>query len=258
MTSYTRSFFTLTSHQKPTVGDTKTSTIQDDHMGWLLCDGREIDINTFYFLYQVIGNAYGTPVESGKFKLPNASGRVPGFVGYSGTSGGNTWALGDVSGQENHTLTIAEMPSHNHGTDSSNTVVGNGLTDLSATRITIDASGVHTHTATDSGHTHGYFNQPNTHDVAVSLTTTDTADNINVGQTTGTGYANITVASSGLHAHSITDPQHQHAIKTQGGDQKHNNMQPTIFVGNMFIYTGKPTYGKYPLPMPQTSPYPIL
>lgn len=55
---------TLNAHQKPTVGDIKTTTIQDDHMGWLLCNGREVDIKTFYFLYQVIGLAYG------KYPLP--------------------------------------------------------------------------------------------------------------------------------------------------------------------------------------------
>jgi microcystin-dependent protein len=83
----------------------------------------------------------------------------------------------------------------------------------------------------------------------VSLTTTETADNVDVGQTTGSSTTGITINSAGAH---------QHTIKTQGGNQPHNNMQPTIFVGNMFIYTGKPTYGKYPLPIPQTSPYPIL
>jgi microcystin-dependent protein len=32
---------------------------------------------------------------------------------------------------------------------------------------------------------------------------------------------------------------HQHSIATQGGDDPHNNMQPTLFIGNMFIYSGK-------------------
>ena len=225
MTSYARSFLTLNAHQKPTVGDTKMSVIQDDHMGWLLCDGREIDINTFYFLYQVIGNAYGSAA-TGKFKLPNASGRVPGFVGLSDEK---TWVLGDVSGEENHVLTIAQMPSHNHG----------GVTDLSATRITIDASGVHRHTYL------GVTDQS-----AGTTGSTSVAEN-DPRPTENTSF-------EGLHSHSITDPQHRHGIQSQGGDQPHNNMQPTIFIGNMFIYTGKPTYGKYPLPMPQTSPYPIL
>ena len=237
MTSYARSFLTLNAHQKPTVGDMKMSVIQDDHMGWLICDGREIDINTFYFLYQVIGNAYGTPSVGSKFKLPNASGRVPGFVGLSDEK---TWTLGDVSGEENHVLTLPEIPSHNHTKSGSTTNGSDGITDV---------SGQHTHTATDAGHTHSYVNNVNNQNTDNAFSTETAADDQDLNQTTGIGYANITVAPNGAH---------QHYIASNGGNQKHNNMQPTIFIGNMFIYSGKPTYGKYPLPMPQTSPYPIL
>ena len=38
MTSYTRNYFTLSAHQKPTVGDTKTSAANVDHLGWARCD----------------------------------------------------------------------------------------------------------------------------------------------------------------------------------------------------------------------------
>jgi microcystin-dependent protein len=227
MTSYARSFLTLNAHQKPTVGDTKTSVVQDDHMGWLLCDGREIDINTFYFLYQVIGNAYGTPSVGSKFKLPNASGRVPGFVGLSDEK---TWTLGDVSGEENHVLTLSEIPSHNHTKSGSTTNGSDGITDV---------SGQHTHTGTTDAA--GY--------AAASLPVHDLTTQTNAADDTGS------------HTHTFTtnpNGAHQHYIASNGGNQPHNNMQPTIFIGNMFIYSGKPTYGKYPLPMPQTSPYPIL
>ena len=44
--------------------------------------------------------------------------------------------------------------------------------------------------------------------------------------------------------HSIVwnDPTHAHFIYPQGGSNAHNNMQPTIFMGNMFIFSGKATY----------------
>ena len=245
MSSWARSFLTLNSHQKPVTGDIKTSTVQADHMGWLLCDGREIDINTFYFLYQVIGLAYGTPSSSTKFKLPNASGRVPGFVGLSDEK---TWILGDISGEENHTLTIAQMPAHNHG----------GQTDLSATLISIDASGVHTHGITDPGHAHSYVQSNNSNSQCLGSVTGPTVNDDVFNSTTGSSTTGISINSSGLHSHSITDPQHRHGIQSQGGDQKHNNVQPTIFVGNMFIYTGKPTYGTYPNTVPPISPYPLI
>jgi hypothetical protein len=34
---------------------------------------------------------------------------------------------------------------------------------------------------------------------------------------------------------------HRHQIASNGGSQPHNNMQPTLFLGNLFIYCGLPT-----------------
>jgi microcystin-dependent protein len=31
-----------------------------------------------------------------------------------------------------------------------------------------------------------------------------------------------------------------------GGGQTHQNMQPTVFLGNTFIFSGKPLVGGYP------------
>lgn len=223
MSSVSRKYVSHSIHERPTVGDIKMSGVGVDHIGWLLCDGRELSVATYFYLHQVIGYSFGGSDLS--FNLPNASGRVPGMIGQSV---GKDWAMGDLSGEEQHTLVIAEMPAHNHGTNASNTQIGNGLTGI---------SGEHVHTATDSGHTHSYFNQSNDQSVNVLTTQETAADQSDTGQTTGTGYANITVAPNGSHRHTIA---------TQGGSQPHNNMQPTIFVGNMFIYCGKNYVGTFP------------
>ena len=93
--------------------------------------------------------------------------------------------------------------------------------------LTIGEMPTHTHTITDPGHNHSYVNQPNSVEPAVSLTTTGVADNVNVNQTTGSSTTGIT-------------------INNQGGSNAHNNMQPTLFVGNMFIYCGILGNGTYP------------
>lgn len=223
MSSAIRSIANYNAHQRPTVGDTKTSVVSVDHIGWLKCDGRQLSTSEFSSLFSVLGYSFGGSGSS--FNLPDPQGRVAGYVGQSV---GNDWMLGDASGAETHTLTIAEMPSHNHGTDASDTVVGNNLT---------GAAGGHTHTINDPGHTHSYFNQPNTVNPATSLTTTDVADNVNVNQTTGSSTTGITI-------NSVSN--HQHSIATQGGGDEHNNMQPTLFLGNLFIYCGKPRVGTNP------------
>ena len=47
------------------------------------------------------------------------------------------------------------------------------------------------------------------------------------------------VAGSGTHTHAFT-------TNRTGGSQAHNNMQPTLFIGNVFIFSGIPTAGFYP------------
>lgn len=221
MSSQLRSYADFSSLQRHIVGDTKTSYVSEDHLGWLLCDGREVLISEFPRLYRVIGNTYGVPSEEGYFVLPNASGRVIGNVGNAGVSG-ETWIAGDISGAETHILTIAEMPAHNHGTDASNTVVGNNLTGI---------SGEHSHTYTDTGHTHSEVGPYTPSTLAIENDNPDTSAYVNTqSNTSGTNTPlNITINPYG---------NHQHTIATQGGGQEHNNIQPTLFFGNLFIYSG--------------------
>jgi microcystin-dependent protein len=236
--------------QRPMVGDTKTSMVRADHLGWMLCDGRALSTAEYRTLFAVLEYSFGG--SGATFNLPDARGHVMGLINqpneYTVTPNPDVsgWADGDVSGYQTHTLTIAEMPAHNHDISGGYLNVsgdvdpsGNGRTSLELTGITLDVSGEHTHTATDSGHQHSYENQPYQHDVALSLTTTNTADNINQSQISGVGYANITVSSAGSHTHIVNDPTHRHQIASNGGSQPHNNMQPTVFLGNLFIYSGR-------------------
>ena len=192
MTSVLRKPFSPTANQKPTVGDTKLSLVGVDHLGWLICDGRTLNIADFQFLYNVIGSTYGGTATT--FNLPNPAGRVLGVIG-SG-SGLTTRVAGASVGEERHTLSVGEMPTHNHG-------------------------------VTDPGHHHSYVNQPNTANPATSLTTMGVADDSNVTQQTGDRTTGIT-------------------IKNNGSSLPHNNMQPSLFVGIMFVFCGRINYGTYP------------
>jgi microcystin-dependent protein len=235
MGSYYRDFYAPKATQQPTIGDTKFSVVRQDHMGWMNCDGRLLSTADYELLFRVIGYSFGG--SGGQFALPDMRSRVPGAIKQG--AGLTNRALGDAVGEETHTLTIAEMPSHNHGTDASDNVVGNNLTGAAGGHTHGITDPSHAHAITDPGHTHSYVNQPNDHQVAVSLTTTDTADNVNVGQTTGSSTTGITVNSNttGITVNPVAN--HQHSIATQGGDDPHNNMQPTLFIGNMFMYSGK-------------------
>jgi microcystin-dependent protein len=80
--------------------------------GWLVCDGSAVSRSTYARLFAVIGTSFGAGDGSTTFNLPDLRGRVP--VG-SGTGTGLTArTIGQTMGEETHTLTITEMPSHNH------------------------------------------------------------------------------------------------------------------------------------------------
>jgi microcystin-dependent protein len=249
MTSYCRRYLNFGAHERPTVGDIKISFTGFDHLGWIKCDGTYVSKTEYALLYNVIGDKYGSSGDL--FRLPDAQGRVTGIVGTPSGAVGTAHAIGTVTGTETHTLIINEMPAHKHGSvDVGGNSNGDGNTTTNGAHNHTGSTGnagAHTHTATDSGHTHGYFNQPNSHQVAVSATTTGTADDTNENQTTGIGNANITVAGVADHSHTIsTDGAHFHTMGSTGGGAAHNNMQPTLFVGNMFVYTGKTQYGYFP------------
>lgn len=78
---------------------------------WLLCDGSYVSIDTYPDLYRLVGSIYG-PVTDGRFKLPDFRGRT--LVGAGSSEKLSTRLIGEFGGEEQHQLSIAEMPSHEH------------------------------------------------------------------------------------------------------------------------------------------------
>ena len=80
---------------------------------YLLCDGTVVSRTTYATLFSVISTTYGAGDGSTTFKLPDLRGRVVAGMGGSLLSG--TDAVADVGGAKDHTLSINEMPAHDHG-----------------------------------------------------------------------------------------------------------------------------------------------
>lgn len=201
-----RSMGNFTVHQKPEIGDTKISSKDGDHAGWLKCDGRQLDIYLFNQLYQAIGTKYGGANIA--FNLPNPKGRVLGVMGDG--PGLTSRAQGATVGAETHLLTEPELPS--------------------MTKTTITNSGhAHSHNANAGSPGYGLLYRDGTGTVVSS-------DNSG-------SEPNIVAAPGALTVNN--ESAHTHTIQI-GGSQVHNNMQPTMFVGNMFIYCGRPNVGTFP------------
>src|SRR5512146_239208 len=74
--------------------------------GWALCDGQLLPINQNQGLFSLLGTTYGGDGRV-NFGLPNLQGRVPIHVGSGHT-------LGERGGEQGHTLSISEIPTHTH------------------------------------------------------------------------------------------------------------------------------------------------
>jgi microcystin-dependent protein len=74
--------------------------------GWALCDGQLLPINQNQALFSLLGTTYGGDGRV-NFGLPNLQGRAPIHEGSGHT-------LGERAGEQAHTLSIAEIPTHVH------------------------------------------------------------------------------------------------------------------------------------------------
>lgn len=163
----------------PIIGDLKQSVRSEDFEGWLICNGQAISRTIYQDLYALIGDTFGAGDGVTTFNLPDVRGRVIGSVGASSISA-PTHCTGEQVGFETHTLTIPEIPSHSHGTNSNAPSIGLVQRTGSNTAVEFDGS---------------------------------------LGELDLINAANLTINST-------------------GGSQAHNNMQPTIFLGNTFMYSG--------------------
>lgn len=74
--------------------------------GWALCNGQFMPINQNQALFSLLGTTYGGNGQT-TFALPNLQGRTPIHTGQGHT-------LGELGGEQAHTLVISEMPAHLH------------------------------------------------------------------------------------------------------------------------------------------------
>ena len=134
------------------VGMTMGWAGQNDPPGgkWLVCDGRLLDASSYPALFAAIGAAWNVGGEgAGTFRLPDCRGRA--LVGAGQGSGLTNRALGARFGTETHTLTVSQMPSHDHaytrvsGWNNQTVQSGTGASVMDSLNTEISDTGNNTH-----------------------------------------------------------------------------------------------------------------
>ena len=95
---------------EPFIGEIRMFAGSFAPAGWAFCNGALMPISENDALFTLIGTTYGGDGQE-TFALPDLQGRVP---IHAGTGGGSTYQLGEKAGVESVTLTIQQIPQHNH------------------------------------------------------------------------------------------------------------------------------------------------
>jgi microcystin-dependent protein len=91
---------------QPYVGEIRLFAGNFAPAGWQLCEGQLLSISENETLFQLIGTTYGGDGQS-TFALPDMRGRIP-------VHQGNGFILAETGGAEEVTLTMNQIPAHNH------------------------------------------------------------------------------------------------------------------------------------------------
>jgi microcystin-dependent protein len=91
---------------EPFLSEIRIMSFQFAPKGWALCNGQLLPINQNQALFSLLGTTFGGDGRV-NFALPDLRARTPIHVGSGHT-------LGERGGEQAHTLSIAELPTHTH------------------------------------------------------------------------------------------------------------------------------------------------
>jgi microcystin-dependent protein len=97
---------------EPFLSEIKIMSFGFPPKGWAMCNGQLLPINQNQALFSLLGTTYGGDGRV-NFGLPNLQGRTPMHVG-------NGHVLGELGGEQAHTLSISEIPTHTHTASAAN------------------------------------------------------------------------------------------------------------------------------------------
>ena len=97
---------------EPFLSEIKIMSFNFPPKGWAMCNGQLLPINQNQALFSLLGTTYGGDGRV-NFALPNLQARTPIHVG-------NGHTLGEIGGEQAHTISMAELPQHTHSANAAN------------------------------------------------------------------------------------------------------------------------------------------
>lgn len=119
---------------EPFVGEVMMVGFNFPPRGWATCSGQLLPISQNTALFSLLGTTFGGDGRS-SFGLPDLQGRSA--VGHGSGPGLSPISWGQRGGQENVTLTVNQMPSHNHALEAEAT---GGTTSIAAGNLQANSS----------------------------------------------------------------------------------------------------------------------
>jgi len=116
---------------EPFLSEIRIMSFEFAPKGWALCNGQLLPINQNQALFSLLGTTFGGDGRV-NFALPDLRARTPIHVGSGHT-------LGERGGEQAHTLSIAELPTHTHVLQGSS-AIGNSVNPKSVAAGNILAS----------------------------------------------------------------------------------------------------------------------
>lgn len=103
--------FNQSNAQDALIGEVKMFAGNYAPRGWMKCEGQLLSISQYQALFSIIGTYYGGDGRT-TFALPDMRGRVA--MGTGSGPGLTPTVEGEKKGQETTTITLQNLPAHNH------------------------------------------------------------------------------------------------------------------------------------------------
>lgn len=192
--------------QDPFIGEIRWVGFTFAPRGWAECDGQLLPIAQHTALFSLLGTTYGGNGQT-NFALPDMRGRVPVHVGMG--PGLSNRTQGEVGGAEVHSLSVNEMPAHDHA-------LGTHAHTIPALPVDLRASSAAA-TGVDPGG-----------NVLATATVTGNG-NPKVTKIYNAGPANVSLGGGGATAPTVTGAA-TGMTSSVGGSQPHSTLQPFLTV----------------------------